>query len=144
MNENLALDADFTDEQYRQGAEQQNLIPTELPVSAVTNINGLSGPIVTFAGGTTGLSFSTASPNVNLSGTLVVAHGGTGATTATGARTNLGIPKWNFAAAVAPVVTDDSGSGYAVGSRWIDTVGQQEYVCISAGVGAAVWKQTTV
>lgn len=51
--------------------------------------------------------------------------------------------KGNLSAAAAPAVTDDGTKGYTVGSRWIDTVGQQEYVCISPATGAAVWKQTT-
>jgi len=48
------------------------------------------------------------------------------------------------AAIVAPIATDDSASGFSVGSRWIDTVGNESYVCIDAAVGAAVWSQTTV
>jgi len=49
--------------------------------------------------------------------------------------------KHNYAATVAPAVTDDSGDGYAVGSRWIDVSADQAYVCLDASVGAAVWKQ---
>ena len=51
--------------------------------------------------------------------------------------------KTNLAAAVAPGVSDDSASGYAVGSRWIDTTADKEYVCLDAGVGVAVWTETT-
>lgn len=49
--------------------------------------------------------------------------------------------KWN--ATAAPAVTDDSGDGYAVGSRWIDTTNDKEYVCLDSTVGAAVWTETT-
>lgn len=42
-------------------------------------------------------------------------------------------------ATTAPAVTDDSGDGYAVGSRWIDVTNDREYVCVDSTVGAAVW-----
>jgi len=45
--------------------------------------------------------------------------------------------------AVAPAVIDDSNDGYSVGSRWIDTTADKEYVCLDATVGAAVWTETT-
>jgi hypothetical protein len=51
--------------------------------------------------------------------------------------------KCNFSAAVAPTINDDSGDGYAIGSRWIDTALDDEYVCLDSTVGAAVWKKTT-
>lgn len=55
----------------------------------------------------------------------------------------LGLPKANLAATTAPGVTDDSTDGYSVGSRWIDTVGAVEYVCMDPAEGAAVWESTT-
>lgn len=51
------------------------------------------------------------------------------------------VNKWG--ATVAPAITDDSGDGYAVGSRWIDTTADKEYVCLDSTVGAAVWTETT-
>jgi len=45
--------------------------------------------------------------------------------------------KNNLAASGAPTVTDDSDSGYAVGSLW--GFGNNIYKCTSASVGAAVW-----
>lgn len=47
--------------------------------------------------------------------------------------------KDNFAATTAPGVGDDSGDGYAVGSRWIDTTNDTLYVCLDATAGAAIW-----
>lgn len=46
-------------------------------------------------------------------------------------------------ATTAPTVDDDSGDGYAVGSRWLDVTNHNEYVCEDPAVGAAVWKKLT-
>jgi len=46
-------------------------------------------------------------------------------------------------ATAAPTVNDDSGAGYAVGSRWVDVTNDKEYVCLDASSGAAVWTETT-
>ena len=51
--------------------------------------------------------------------------------------------KSNLAAAVAPVATDDSAAGYGVGSRWVDTTADKEYVCVDATATAAIWIETT-
>lgn len=52
--------------------------------------NGTAGGVTTFSAGTTGLTPNTATTGaITLAGTLAVANGGTGATTASGARTNL-------------------------------------------------------
>lgn len=40
---------------------------------------------------------------------------------------------------VPPTVTDDSSKGFAIGSQWVDSAGQNTYTCYSAAVGAAVW-----
>lgn len=56
---------------------------------------------------------------------------------------NVANLKVNLAATAAPAVTDDSGDGYAVGSRWLDTTNDKEYVCLDATAGAAVWTETT-
>jgi len=44
---------------------------------------------------------------------------------------------------VAPTNTDDINSGYTLGSRWIDTVGNKEYVCVDNSVINAIWTDTT-
>lgn len=43
-----------------------------------------------------------------------------------------------------PTVSDDSTQGYSIGSRWINTVTDDEWVCFSDAAGAAVWKSTVV
>jgi hypothetical protein len=47
--------------------------------------------------------------------------------------------KNNFGAGVDPLVTDDSGGGYSVGSEWVNTVTDAAFVCVDATVGAAIW-----
>jgi hypothetical protein len=50
----------------------------------------------------------------------------------------------NFSAVVDPTVTDDSGSGYAEGSLWVNTNNDRAYTCVDASVGAAVWKWISI
>lgn len=45
----------------------------------------------------------------------------------------------NYAAVADPTVNDDSGSGYGVGSMWINTSNGLIFACTDASVGAAVW-----
>jgi hypothetical protein len=45
----------------------------------------------------------------------------------------------NLTATSAPTVNDDSGDGYAVGSRWLWAARSLEWVALSVGSGAAVW-----
>lgn len=57
------------------------------------------------------------------------------------------IPLHNKTAVVAPTVNDDSGDGYSVLSRWVNTAAVPDpevYVCINASVGAAVWVLDTL
>lgn len=51
--------------------------------------------------------------------------------------------KVNLIATVAPTVNNDGTEGYAIGSRWIDTVAEVEYVAFDITTGAAVWESTT-
>jgi hypothetical protein len=50
----------------------------------------------------------------------------------------------NFAATTDPAVGDDSGDGYAVGSRWINVTADRAYQCIDASVGAAIWRRDSI
>jgi hypothetical protein len=51
--------------------------------------------------------------------------------------------KNNLNATTGPDVTDDSNAGYEPGSQWVNITGDMAYVCVSAAVGAAVWKSIT-
>lgn len=83
------------------------------------------------------------------SGTLVHERGGLEADVSAGdgfVQIKAGattVIKSNHAATAAPGVGNDNTQGYAVGSRWIDTTNDAEYVCLDASTGAAVWTETT-
>lgn len=49
----------------------------------------------------------------------------------------------NFAATTNPGVSNDSSQGYTPGSVWVNVTGQTSWVCVSNGVGAAVWVQSS-
>lgn len=51
--------------------------------------------------------------------------------------------KSNYTAASVPTSSNDSSEGYAIGSRWVDTSTEKEYVAVDVSVGAAIWKETT-
>ena len=51
--------------------------------------------------------------------------------------------KNNLSATTSPTTSDDTNSGYQVGSRWIDVTNDKDYVCVDHTVLAAVWKDTT-
>lgn len=85
---------------------------------------------------------------VNVTGTVAIANGGTGATTATAARTSLGLDvvatrKSQLAGTAAPTATDDIAHGYDAGSQWVDTTNHRAYVCVAATTGAAIWYEVT-
>lgn len=94
---NLQLDTDYTYATYAQPVPvTTNVTNVTGDTTIITTINGnsgsgASGPAITFTGGTTGLDFDASGNTISLTGTLVIANGGTGSSTASGARTNLGL-----------------------------------------------------
>ena len=54
------------------------------------------------------------------------------------------ILKNNWNSAVAPGVNDDSASGYAVGSVWVNTTLDISWICVDSSVGTAKWAQTGI
>ena len=78
------------------------------------------------------------------------AVGATGAQGPTGAQGADGTDGEDGADSAGPVVEfrpptnyDDFNAGYAVGTRWVDTVGGEVYVLVDDSMGAAVWEQIT-
>ena len=53
------------------------------------------------------------------------------------------VPIIKFDGVGAPTANDDSTGGYTVGSRWLDTTNDEEYVCMHNDVGGAIWEHTT-
>ena len=51
--------------------------------------------------------------------------------------------KLNLVAIIDPVATDDSALGYSVGSRWINTIGNEEFVCVDNTATSAIWIAVT-
>lgn len=49
----------------------------------------------------------------------------------------------NYSATVDPTANEDVNDGYVVGSRWVNTTGDKEFVCVDSSAAAAVWKETT-
>lgn len=51
--------------------------------------------------------------------------------------------KYNLTATTDPTISDDDTQGYVIGSRWINTSTDNEFVCTDNSTGAAVWEGTT-
>jgi len=49
-----------------------------------------------------------------------------------------------YDATTAPGATDDTGSGYEIGSLWIDVTNDEAYRCADASASAAVWVNTSL
>jgi hypothetical protein len=49
----------------------------------------------------------------------------------------------NYSAAVNPSITDDSSVGFLIGSRWINTTTDTEYVCVDNTASGAIWQQAS-
>lgn len=91
--------------------------------------SGSAGGVTTFSGGSTGLTPSTASAGaVTLGGLLAIGSGGTGATTAANARTNLGLGTIATQASNSVSITGGSISGVSISG--IASIG------VSAGASA--------
>lgn len=86
----IVQNPDFIRAQYEDQGSSVVLVPENFGSSAIVSINSAAGPVVTLSPGTTGLTYTTGGSTITLAGTLVVANGGTGSTTAAGARSNLG------------------------------------------------------
>ena len=53
-------------------------------------------------------------------------------------------PRNNFGALIDPTVTNDMrNGGYRAGSKWVNVITDEEFVCTDPAPGAAIWKSTT-
>lgn len=133
--------------------------------NVITKAHGLSDGIVKVASGvmtpaTGGTDYANASHThakadvtdlnaYEVGGTdVAVTDGGTGASNASGARTNLGLDplatyKSKTDATTAPGSTNDNTEGYSVGSIWIDVTNDKSYIAVDVSTGAAVWNDLT-
>jgi hypothetical protein len=50
------------------------------------------------------------------------------------------LPLHKYNATVDPTINDDSGDGYGTGSKWLNTVSDEWFICSDATLGAAVWE----
>jgi len=53
------------------------------------------------------------------------------------------VPYCNLNATMPPTQNNDITQGYYVGSRWVDIVHEEEYVCLNNIRGLAIWTETT-
>ena len=117
-----------------------------LSFTTVSGGGGGSGTVTSVAmdGGTTGLTYSgspiTTSGTITLGGTLAVANGGTGSTSASGARTNLGLG--TMATQNANAVTITGGTISGVSGVGADSEGDNNQLNASDGSGG--WKSINV
>ena len=86
----------------------------------------------------------------HVTATLPVANGGLGTNslTANGIVIGQGTSavttlKSEFNKTTMPLLTDDASLGYSVGSRWIDTTNDKEFVCLDSTINTAVWRETS-
>lgn len=124
MYDYLGLNSDYTYQEYAPPlVDVSNVTNITGTVTIITTINGggggkVTGPSITLSGGVTGMTFTGNGSTLTMSGTLTVANGGTGSTTAAGARTNLGAAK----SGVNADITMFTGlSGVGGWNSWIGT-----------------------
>ena len=132
-------------------------IITKLPVDGTTKLGQLNDVNAPSPSDGQSLAWDVATSKwipkiVAGSGDLLAANNLSDLADTSTARANLGVAvgsdvsayiKENFSATAAPLATDDSGSNYAIGSRWFDITNDKEYVCLDASVSTAVWLETT-
>jgi hypothetical protein len=101
--------------------------------TAITNLNGLTGPNITLSGGTTGLSFTPAGVTITVAGTLVAANGGTG---------NASYTKGDLLAASAATTLSKLAVGSNNARLAADSGQATGLVWINASTGFTAWTGT--
>lgn len=158
MREDINVDTS-AELSYLQYAQPEFEIPAQQVITGtvITNISGLTGPTITFSGGSSGFDFIPSGTIISLlsplttkgdilvrnstEGTRLAVGSNYGTVTADSAQsTGLRYTKNNIAV-VPPAVTDDLMAGYNYFSQWIDSTGPDIYACLNPANGAAVWKK---
>ena len=103
----------------------------KLSVFAATTSAELAGVISNETG--SGLLVYGTSPNITTPTGIVKGDVGL---------SNIENLKVKLDATTAPTVNNDVDEGYSVGSRWFDITNDEEYVCLDATDGAAVWQKS--
>lgn len=111
-NETIVYDS------YQQGGQQDLNIPITFGATAVTSVNGLSGPTITFTGGTSGFTYSASVATITLvsplttKGDIYTHDGSAGVRKAVGANGTVVTADsaeatgWKWAAAGSPATAD--------------------------------------
>lgn len=111
-------------------------VPTAFSGYSCTIVRGGSG-IVTIAASSTTLNGASLVLNGQYLAASILPTGSANTFDVVGA--TGGIDKLD--ATAAPAVTNDISEGYGIGSKWVDTTGDDVYMCTDATDGAAVWVQ---
>jgi len=135
----LGLNSDYVYAQYATPTIAPSITNIDGPTTIITTINGggggqASGPNVTISGGVTGMTFVASGNTITLQGTLDVDNGGTGATTASAARANLGAAKSGVNADITQFTGLTGNGGF---HAWTGTPDQASHATYSgtASVG---------
>lgn len=125
--DNLQLNSDFTDEQHR--GVSVTFGPPPIPGSiAITTLNGVTGPTISFVGGSSGFTFSPAGATIIL-GSPLTTKGDLYVRNAT-VGTRLGV------GANGDVLTADSGE--ATGLKWAPPAAAPDLNVIETAVGITI------
>lgn len=135
----LGLNSDYTYQEYQTPSLVPSITNVEGATTVVTTINGAAGSNINFVS-SIGLTFTGGvGGNVTVGGVVIVAGGGTGATTPAGARTNLEAAKSGINTDISQLngaSQVDVSVNYLVGGTQV--VGAQQVAIPDAAGGATV------
>jgi parallel beta-helix repeat protein len=120
-------------------------VDSNLPPVLANEFDARSATILTVGRSTaTKVELADTGVTTEVKGPLSVLEGATGISKSDVGLGNVENLKMNLVATTDPTSLDDSSTGYAIGSRWVNTDTNKEYVCTDASIGLANWEHTTV